>query len=189
MPCGVDTSVPNPARVYDCFLDGSHNFAADRAMADKLEQAVPAGRDAARVNRAFLRRVVCFMVDSGIRQFLDIGSGIPPVGNVHEIAQRANPECRIVYVDKDPSAVAHSTLLLAGNDRAAAIRVNLRDVEYILKHPETTRLLDFEQPIGLLMVSVLYCASSMGSSWSNRDWLAALSGGPRDRATSPTTPK
>jgi hypothetical protein len=111
--------------VYDCFLDGSHNFAVDREMGEKLEQAVPAGRDAARVNRAFLRRVVRFMIDSGIRQFLDIGSGIPTVGNVHEIAQRANPKCRIVYVDKE--SVTHSNLLLRGNRRAAAIRANLRD--------------------------------------------------------------
>ncbi|MGH3808551.1 MAG: SAM-dependent methyltransferase [Pseudonocardiaceae bacterium] len=156
VPSGINPNVPNPARVYDYFLDGSHNFAADREMAKKLQQLVPTGRDAARVNRAFLRRVVRFMVNSGIRQFLDLGSGIPTVGNVHEIAQRADPECRIVYVDKEPVAVAHSELLLAANDRATAIRVNLRDVEGILDHPETKRFLDFDQPIGLLMVSVLY---------------------------------
>jgi S-adenosyl methyltransferase len=156
VPCGVDKIVPNAARVYDYCLGGSHNFAADRDMANKVQQAMPAVRDAARINRSFLRRAVLFMIESGIRQFLDIGSGIPTVGNVHEIAQRANPECRIVYVDRESVAVAHSNLMLEGNDRAAAIRANLRDVEDILDHPKTKRLLDLDQPIGLLMVALLH---------------------------------
>ncbi|MGH3964416.1 MAG: SAM-dependent methyltransferase [Pseudonocardiaceae bacterium] len=156
VPHGIDTTVPNAARVYDYWLDGAHNFAADRELANKVQRVVPAARDGARINRAFLRRVVLFMVDSGIRQFLDIGSGIPTVGNVHEIAQRADPACRIVYVDKEPVAVAHSELLLAGNDRAAVIQANLRDVEDILDHPQTTRVLDFDQPIGLLMLWLLH---------------------------------
>ncbi|MGH3718612.1 MAG: SAM-dependent methyltransferase [Pseudonocardiaceae bacterium] len=156
VPLGVDVTVPNAARVYDYWLDGAHNFPADRDLANKVQQAVPAARDGARVNRAFLRRAVTFMVESGIRQFLDIGSGIPTVGNVHEIAQRADPECRVVYVDKEPVAVAHSGLLLAGNDRAAVIQANMRDVERILDHPQTTRVLDLDQPIGLLMVWLLH---------------------------------
>jgi hypothetical protein len=156
VPPGVDTIVPNAARVYDYWLDGSHNFAVDRIMGDKVQQTMPDIRDAVRIHRSFLRRVVLFMVESGIHQFLDIGSGIPTVGNVHEIAQRANPECRIVYVDKEPVAVAHSELLLEGNDRAAAFQANLRDVEDILDHPETKRLLDFDQPIGLLMLLLLH---------------------------------
>jgi hypothetical protein len=156
VPHAVDMTVPNAARVYDYWLDGAHNFAADRRMANKIEQILPGIRDVVRIQRSFLRRVVLFMVDSGIRQFLDIGSGIPTVGNVHEIAQRADPECRIVYVDKEPVAVAHSELLLAGNDRATAIQANLRDVEAILGHPQTQRLLDFDQPIGLLMLLVVH---------------------------------
>src|SRR5918997_41198 len=132
VPYGVDVSVPNAARVYDYFLDGAHNFAVDRELAKKIQLAMPTVRDAARINRSFLRRAVLFMVDSGIRQFLDIGSGIPTVGNVHEVAQRADPECRIVYVDRESVAVAHSEMLLEGNDRAAAIRANLRDVEDIV---------------------------------------------------------
>lgn len=151
---GIDPSVPNAARVYDYWLDGAHNFAADREMANKIQQLVPGARDGARINRSFLRRAVLFMVDSGIRQFLDIGSGIPTVGNVHEVAQRADPECRVVYVDKEP--VAHSNLLLVGNERATAIKANLRDVEDILDHPQTRRLLDLEQPVGLLMLWVLH---------------------------------
>ncbi len=156
VPRGVDVTVPNAARVYDYWLDGAHNLAVDREMANKIEKIMPAVRDAARVQRSFLRRAVLFMVDSGIRQFLDIGSGIPTVGNVHEIAQRADPECRIVYVDKEPVAVAHSEQLLEGNDRTAVIQANLRDVEDILDHPETKRLLDLDQPIGLLMLSLLH---------------------------------
>ncbi|MGH3899384.1 MAG: SAM-dependent methyltransferase [Pseudonocardiaceae bacterium] len=156
IPNGVDVTMPNAARVYDYWLDGARNFAIDRKMANEIEHVMPAVRDAARIQRSFLRRAVLAMVDSGIRQFLDIGSGIPTVGNVHEIAQRADPECRIVYVDKEPVAVAHSELLLAGNDRAAVIQANLRDVEGIIDHPETKHLLDFDQPIGLLMLSLLH---------------------------------
>jgi len=156
VPYGVDKVVPNAARMYDYWLDGSHNFTTDREMAKKVQQAMPDIRDAIRLNRSFLRRAVLFMIDSGIRQFLDIGSGIPTVGNVHEIAQRADPECRIVYVDKEPVAVAHSELILKGNDRAAIIQANVRDVEDILDHPQTKRLLDLDQPIGLLMVALLH---------------------------------
>ncbi|MEO7195741.1 MAG: SAM-dependent methyltransferase, partial [Pseudonocardiaceae bacterium] len=156
VPRGIDTTVPNPARMYDYWLDGGHNFPADRDLANKVQQVVPGARDGARVNRAFLRRAVVFMVESGIRQFLDIGSGIPTVGNVHEIAQRADPACRVVYVDKEPVAVAHSELLLAGNDRVAVLQADLRDVEGILGHPRTTSVLDFDQPIGLLMLWLLH---------------------------------
>ncbi|MGH3887180.1 MAG: SAM-dependent methyltransferase [Pseudonocardiaceae bacterium] len=156
VPYDVDTIVPNAARVYDYWLDGSHNFAADRLLADQVQQVMPGIRDVVRIQRSFLRRAVLFMVDSGIRPFLDIGSGIPTVGNVHEIAQKADPECRIVYVDRESVAVAHSELLLKGNDRAAAIQANLLDVEDVLGHPQTKRLLNLDQPIGLLMLMLLH---------------------------------
>ncbi len=156
VPSRVDKIAPNAARVYDYWLDGAHNFATDREMANKVQQAMPGIRDAVRIQRSFLRRAVLFMVDSGIRQFLDIGSGIPTIGNVHEIAQRADPGCRIVYVDRESVAVAHSELLLAGNDRAVAIQANLRDVGDILDHLKTNRLLDLDQPIGLLMLLLLH---------------------------------
>jgi hypothetical protein len=172
VPHDIDTTAPNAARVYDYWLDGAHNFPADREMAHKVELAVPAARDGARVNRAFLRRTVRFMVESGIRQFLDIGSGIPTVGNVHEIAQRADPECRIVYVDKEPVAFAHSELLLAGNDRAVAIQANFRDVENILDHPQTKLMLDFDQPVGLLMLWLLHFVPD---SWDPASILARYS--------------
>jgi hypothetical protein len=144
--------------MYDYWLDGAHNFAPDRAMANRVQQVMPGIRDIVRIQRSFLRRVVLFMVDSGIRQFLDIGSGVSTVGNVHEIAQRADPECRIVYVDRESVAVAHNELLLADNDRTAAIQANLRDVKHVLDHPQTKRVLDLDQPIGLLMLLLLHFA-------------------------------
>lgn len=154
VPPEVDTRVPNPARVYDYWLDGDHNFQADRELAEQIIRIMPGIRDASRLNRAFLRRVVEFMAAAGIRQFLDIGSGIPTVGNLHEIAQRADPECRVVYVDKDPVAVAHSRLLLDGNDRTMVVRADLREVSRILS--EAGRLLDFGRPVGLFMLLLLH---------------------------------
>jgi SAM-dependent methyltransferase len=109
----------------------------------------------ARTNRAFLRRAVRFLADAGIRQFLDIGSGIPTAGNVHEVAASA-PDARVVYVDIDPVAVAESLELLDGNNRATAIRADLRDAQAILDHPELKRLIDFDQPVALLLVSMLH---------------------------------
>jgi hypothetical protein len=156
VPRIVDTSAPSGARTYDYLLGGSHNFAADRAMADQVERAVPGIRAAARLNRAFLARAVRLMIDQGIRQFLDVGSGIPTVGNVHEIAQQENPSCRVIYVDKDPIAVAHSELMLMGNDRAAVIEADMREPSTILDHPVTRGLLNFDEPIGLLFLLVLH---------------------------------
>lgn len=152
----VDISMPNAARMYDYLLGGCHNFAIDRETAEK---AMAAGRVSplpARANRSFLRRAVRFMVDQGVEQFLDLGSGIPTVGNVHEIAQYAKPEAHVVYVDNEPIAVAHARQLLAGNPSAAIIGSDLRDVEVILNDPETRRLLDFDKPVGVLMVAVFH---------------------------------
>jgi len=156
IPKGVDPTLPSSARVYDYLLGGGHNFAADREVGERLVVMLPGAREGARLNRAFLRRAVLFMISSGIRQFLDIGSGIPTVGNVHEVAQKADPESRVVYVDNEPVAVAHSRQVLRDNERASAIRADLTDPRAVLSHPETTRLLDFDRPIGLLIVSVLH---------------------------------
>ncbi|MEU4745352.1 SAM-dependent methyltransferase, partial [Actinosynnema sp. NPDC023658] len=125
VPDGIDTTVPSVARTYDYLLGGAHNLAVDRAMGDRMMTVLPGARDLVRLNRAFLRRAVTYLVERGVRQFLDIGSGIPTVGNVHEIAREVAPDCRVVYVDKDPVAVAHSRLLLAGDDRTAAVRADL----------------------------------------------------------------
>ncbi len=116
VPGDVDVETPSAARVYDYFLGGAHNFAVDRALADQIAAMTPNVGDTMRAGREFLRRTVWFLLDEGIRQFLDIGSGIPTVGNVHEIAQKITPEARIAYVDIDPVAVAHSRAILAGND-------------------------------------------------------------------------
>src|SRR5262249_12253678 len=154
-PEGIDLDAPSVARAYDYMLGGAHNFAIDREWARSFLTVLPDFRVIARANRAFLHRAVRFMVDAGIRQFLDVGSGIPTVGNVHEIAQETHPECRVVYVDIDPVAVTHSRQILAGNDRAVVIQEDLRDPDAILRHPDTEALLDLSQPLGLMLVAVL----------------------------------
>ncbi|HEX9335548.1 MAG TPA: SAM-dependent methyltransferase, partial [Pseudonocardiaceae bacterium] len=152
----IDLTKANPARMYDYYLGGAHNFAVDRAAADKVLAMLPETRTFARDNRAFLQRVVRYLVvDAGITQFLDLGSGIPTVGNVHEIAQRINPGCRVVYVDHEPIAVTQSSRLLAGNDNAAVVQADVRDSAYVLSHVDTRSLLDFGRPVGLLMLQVL----------------------------------
>jgi SAM-dependent methyltransferase len=158
-PDTIDIERPSVARMYDYYLGGSHNFAADRVAARAMVEAVPEAPLMAQANRAFLRRVVQFLAESGVRQFLDIGSGIPTVGNVHEIAQRIDPRCRVVYVDIDPVAVAHSREILAGNDRATVIQEDLRRPAEILAHPEVTRLLDFDRPVAVMIVAVLHFVS------------------------------
>ncbi|MDM4720046.1 SAM-dependent methyltransferase [Micromonospora sp. WMMA1363] len=155
-PDDIDIERPSVARMYDYYLGGSHNFAVDRAAAQAMVTAVPEAPLMAQANRAFLRRAVQFLVDAGVRQFLDIGSGIPTVGNVHEIAQRHAPDSRVVYVDIDPVAVAHSQEILAGNDRTTVVQEDLRHPERILGHPEVRRLLDLDRPVAVLVVAVLH---------------------------------
>jgi len=154
VPSHIDTERPSPARIYDYYLGGAHNFAADRQVAEQMIAAYPDVPLMARENRAFLRRAVEFLVDSGVRQFLDIGSGVPTVGHVHEIAQRIAPDSRVVFVDVDPVAVAHSRLILADNERTAAIQEDARRPERILEAPEVRELLDLEQPIAVLLVAM-----------------------------------
>ncbi|MGH3995536.1 MAG: SAM-dependent methyltransferase, partial [Pseudonocardiaceae bacterium] len=156
IPDGVDLERPSGARIYDYLLGGAHNFAHDRELAEKFLKAQPNAREIARLNRAFLRRVVLFMIDNGVRQFLDLGSGIPTVGNVHEIAHKADPSARVVYVDYEDVAVAHSELLLEENDLATIVQADLTAPAEILQHPRTRAMLDFEEPIGLLMVGVFH---------------------------------
>lgn len=155
IPEGVDPDVPSMARSYDYLLGGAHNFAVDRQIVEEVLAAMPEAREIAMITRAFLRRTVLSMVSAGVRQFLDIGSGMPTIGNVHELAQEADPEARVVYVDVDPVAVAHSNLMLEGNDRVAAIQADIAEPDLILDHPRTRQMLDFTQPIGLVMIGVL----------------------------------
>ncbi|NUT90479.1 MAG: hypothetical protein HOY78_00480 [Saccharothrix sp.] len=152
VPDGIDINVPSVARTYDYLLGGAHNLAVDRRMGDEMLKVLPGARRLVQLNRAFLRRAVTHLVDEGIDQFLDIGSGIPTVGNVHEIA----PAARVVYVDKDPVAVAHSKLILAGNERTAVVQADLREPEDVLSRPEVVGLLDFDRPVAVLMLLVVH---------------------------------
>ncbi|GAA4002896.1 SAM-dependent methyltransferase [Allokutzneria multivorans] len=160
--CGdIDLTKPSTARVYDYYLGGSHNFAVDRRQAQQAIELWPELPSSMQANRAFLRRAVRYCVSRGVRQFLDIGSGIPTVGNVHEIAQRADAGCRVVYVDVDPIAVAHSRALLAesGTRHTATVQADLRDPDRVLDDPAVRELLDFTEPVALLMVSTLHFIS------------------------------
>ena len=142
--------------MYDYFLGGHHNVAVDRRAAERALAHNPDIPLLMRTNRAFLRRAVTFLIAQGIDQFLDLGSGIPTVGNVHEVAQRLNPAARVVYVDRDPIAVAHSRTLLQGLPNATVIQADVRQVPQILSHPETHRLLDLGRPLGVLLVALLH---------------------------------
>ncbi len=154
-PRPLDLETPNAARLYDCFLGGAHNTATDRQVAKKFATMAPHWTLGARLNRSFLRHAVTFMIDEGIDQFLDLGSGIPTVGNVHEIAQQANPNARVVYVDYEPVAYGAAHDMLASNPNATILHADLRQPNVVLNHPETQELLDFSRPIGLLIVGVL----------------------------------
>ena len=132
IPEGIPLDRSSAARIYDFLLGGGHNFEADRRIAARMLEVYPEMRLAVQLNRAFLRRAVHFLVEQGIEQILDLGSGIPTVGNVHQVAQAANPVTRVVYVDIDPVAVAYSKAMLKGNARATAIRADLRYPEAIL---------------------------------------------------------
>ncbi|MGX1804339.1 SAM-dependent methyltransferase [Nocardia sp. NPDC055321] len=155
-PEGVDMAQASPARMYDALLGGSHNFEIDRRAAEMGKQLVPDLPRVALSNRAFLRRAVRYLMDQGVRQFLDIGSGIPTAGNVHEVAQQIDPSCRVLYADIDPVAVAHARAILDGNDRAMAIEADLRKPADVLAAARASGLIDFEQPVGVLLIAVLH---------------------------------
>jgi len=172
VPDEVDWHKPSPARVYDVHLGGAHNFAVDRAVAREVAAVMPELPMLLRANRSFLRRAVRHLVRQGITQFLDLGSGIPTVGNVHDAAQSMDPACRVVYVDIDPIAVAHSHGLLKGNRNAVAINGDLCDSAAILAR--LGDILDFRKPIAVLMVAVLhFVADEVRPERIVRDYLAA----------------
>jgi hypothetical protein len=152
---GIDTTVPNLARMYDYWLGGKDHFAADREAADRMAHAVPVLPRLARQNRDFLQRAVRYCASEGITQFLDIGSGLPTNQNVHEVAQSANPQARVVYVDIDPVVVSHAKALLSGSQTAAILADVCRPGD-ILGAPEVRRLIDFSRPVAVLTVSLLH---------------------------------
>jgi S-adenosyl methyltransferase len=152
----IDTERPSPARIYDYWLGGAHNFAADRQVAEQMIATYPDVRRKIWANRAFLRRAMEFLVRAGVRQFLDVGSGVPTVGHVHEVAQNAAPESRVVLVDVDPVAVEHSRLILDGNDRTAVIHEDVRRPERILEAPDLRHLFDLREPVAVLAVALFH---------------------------------
>lgn len=152
----MDFENANAARMYDYFLGGAHNFAIDRERAGAVIAVHPGAVELARANRAFLGRAVGWCLDTGIRQFLDLGSGVPTVGNVHEIAHAYDPASRVAYVDFEPVAVAHAEELLAGLASTTITRADIRDPDAVLAAPGVAGLLDFSRPVALLAVSVLH---------------------------------
>lgn len=160
-PDYIDLDRPSAARVYDYLLGGSHNFGVDRQFAEDLLSVLPDIPEIARANRAFLRRAVRFLSANGIDQFLDLGSGIPTAGNVHEVARQANPDARVVYVDTDPVAVSHSRALLRGDAGTGVVAADICHPEDILGAPETARLIDFSRPAAVLLVAVLHFVSDV----------------------------
>jgi SAM-dependent methyltransferase len=153
---GIDPDRPSAARLYDYYLGGAANFAVDRDAADQLIAQVPEVPLIARTNRAFLGRAVRWLTEQGIDQFLDLGSGIPTVGNVHEIARRTNPAARVVYLDNDRTAVVHAQHLLEGDPHTAAVYADLRDADQVRHSMVVRDVLDLNRPVGLLACAVMH---------------------------------
>ncbi|MGH8773769.1 MAG: SAM-dependent methyltransferase [Jiangellaceae bacterium] len=156
LPRGVDPTVPNIARMYDYALGGKDNLAVDRAAMEQIFGVVPYGPRPALENRAFLGRTVRFLTEAGIRQFLDLGSGLPTQGNVHEVAHEVAPETRGVYIDYDPVAISHSRALLSGVDNFDAAQADMRRPDEILSDPTVTAMIDFTRPTAVLLAAVLH---------------------------------
>ncbi|WP_055509699.1 SAM-dependent methyltransferase [Nonomuraea pusilla] len=156
-PPGVDPERPSMARVHDALLGGMENFASDRSVARRLKDAVPEVVELVWCDRAFVGRVVDYLVrEAGIRQIIDLGAGLPTVENTHEVAQFADPRTRVVYVDIDPMVEPHARALLKGNPYTDAITADARDVDGVLGHPAVTRLVDLAQPTAILAIGLLH---------------------------------
>jgi hypothetical protein len=163
----IDTSVSHPARRYNYWLGGKDHFAADRASGDEIARAFPTVRLAAIENRKFLRRATRFLTrEAGIRQFLDIGTGLPTADNTHEVAQAIAPESRVVYVDNDPMVMVHARALLTSTPegRTAYLEDDLRDPDAILSRPELHNTIDLAEPVGLMLVAVLHFIRGEGAA-------------------------
>jgi S-adenosyl methyltransferase len=156
VPEGVDPARPSPARMYDYYLGGTHNYEADRQAAEQLRQRMPELADAAWANRGFHGRAAIWMAEQGIRQFIDIGCGLPAPSNTHEAVRKVTPDARVVYVDHDPMVAAGRAPLLAPDGRTAFVAADLRDPDSVLGHPELRRLIDVREPAGVLMTAVLH---------------------------------
>ena len=166
VPPGVDPTKPSPARLYDYYLGGHNNFAADRKAAEALRQSLPALSDAAWANRGFHQRAAGWLAtEARLRQFIDIGSGLPTVGNTHQVVQRIDPAARVVYADIDPMVAAQSAPLLAGAPNVTLITADLRDPDALLGHPLVRSMIDFTEPAGLLMTAVMHFVTDDRDPW------------------------
>ena len=165
VPPGVDPTRPSPARLYDYFLGGTNNFPADREAAEYLRSRIPDVADALWANRGFHGRAAVWMANHGIRQFLDIGSGLPTQNNTHESVHRIDPEARVVYVDNDPMVAAHAGALLDADGTTAVILADLRDPKALLSNPDLLRLIDLAEPAGILLTDVMHFVPDEEDPW------------------------
>jgi hypothetical protein len=165
-PEGLDVTRPSPARIYDYMLRGRHHFAADAAAAERILTVVPEIKDCAWSNRGFHQRAAAWIARQGVKQFLDIGSGLPTVGNTHEVVRKIHPDARVVYVDNDPMVELHSKGIVDADGRVSVLCADLRDPVTILEHPAVRRLIDPSQPTGLLMTAVLMFVADSADPWS-----------------------
>ena len=166
IPAGVDTGRPTPARIYDYMLQGSNYFAADRMAAEQILAAAPEIRDAAWSNRGFHQRAAKWIGQHAVQQFVDIGSGLPTVGNTHEVVQKVVPAAHVVYVDNDPMVELHSRALLDSGGAISVICADLREPDTILEHPQLRKLIDFGEPVGLLLTGVMMFVSDAADPWA-----------------------
>ncbi|MEV6985966.1 SAM-dependent methyltransferase [Sphaerisporangium sp. NPDC051017] len=153
---GIDPRTPSVARMYDYYLGGKDNFASDREAAEKIIKLFPNARDFARDNRGFLKKAVRLLAESGITQFIDIGTGLPTQENVHEVAIAAAPDARVVYVDNDPIVLVHARALLADSSRTIVVEGDLRDPKAILEHPRVRGHLDLDKPFAVILCAIVH---------------------------------
>jgi S-adenosyl methyltransferase len=178
IPAGVDPDRPAPARIYDYLLSGDNNFRSDRVAARRIMALVPEIKDCAWANRGFHQRAARWIAGRGVRQFIDIGSGLPTVGNTHDVVRAVDTRCRVAYVDNDPMVRAQSQDLLAGVSGVKVILGDLRDPDRLLGDPELRELIDFTEPAGLLMTAVMHFVADESDPWGLVGrYLAALAPG------------
>ncbi|MGO9500813.1 MAG: SAM-dependent methyltransferase [Streptosporangiaceae bacterium] len=166
LPLGIDPSTPSPARIYDYMLGGHNNFESDRAALAQVVAIVPELHDIAWANRGFHQRSARWIAAHGIRQFIDIGSGLPTVGNTHEVVRKVHPDARVVYVDIDPMVATHAGALLDGDGGTSVVTADLRDPDMMLADPGLRKLIDFSEPVGLLMTAVLHFVAEGSDPWN-----------------------
>ena len=182
-PPGVDITIPSPARMYDYYLGGKDNYEVDRKAAEAIREKMPELEDAAWANRGFLQRSVRWLAEHGVRQFLDIGAGLPTMNNTHDAAQAVAPDAKVVYVDNDPIVQIHANALLEGVTGTAFITADFRDIDGVLGHEDTLATIDFDKPVALLLLAVTHFMPDEDDPWGliRHDRPAVREGGRRDQ--------